>query len=197
MDRILSSDDRRNFTLASEAFIARLNKGHSNCYDKYLYETFGSSLGFHVRPLKGNWVVFTSRIDRIKPGDILSTIDGQDFDAFFQANRQYVSGSSDADRAAHFFYNRHLFPHTSIVGLDDGRKIALDPMTLSPPSSANDTTEVQEEGDFQYIRIPSFEDAKFEDAAVAAVEAHLSVKAIIVDVRAMAAVRHQRHCIRS
>ena len=87
LDQILSSDNRRNFSLASEAFIARLNNGHSNFYDKHLYETFGGSSGFYARPLRGNWVVFTSRMDRIKPGDVISTIDGMDFNAFFQANR--------------------------------------------------------------------------------------------------------------
>ena len=42
---------------------------------------------------------------------------------------------------------------------------------------------MREASDYLYIRIPSFEDPTYEDAAVAAVKAHLNAKAIIVDVR--------------
>jgi carboxyl-terminal processing protease len=183
LDQILGSDDRRNFSLASAAFLAKLNNGHSNFFDEELYRLLGGSFGFYARPLQGRWVVFISRIDRIKPGDIISTIDGQDFNVFFQTNRQYVSGSSDADRAAHFFYRRHLFPQNFTLGLEDGRRVKIERL---PPESQNghdDTTEVRDESGYIYIRIPSFEDSTYEDAAVAAVKAHLNSKAIIVDVR--------------
>jgi carboxyl-terminal processing protease len=183
LDQILGSDDRRNFSLASAAFLAKLNNGHSNFFDEELYRLLGRSFGFYARPLQGRWVVFISRIDRIKPGDIISTIDGQDFNVFFQTNRQYVSGSSDADRAAHFFYRRHLFPQNFTLGLEDGRRVKIERLPPESQSSQDDTTEVREEGGYIYIRIPSFEDSKYEDAAVAAVKEHLNTRAIIIDVR--------------
>lgn len=183
LDQILGSDDRRNFSLASAAFLAKLNNGHSNFYDEELYRLFGRSFGFYARPLQGRWVVFISFTDRIKPGDIISTIDGQNFNDFFQANRAYVSGSSDADRAAHFFYRRYLFPQHFILGLEDGRSVAIERLPPEPQGAQEDAIEVREASDYLYIRIPSFEDPTYEDAAVAAVKAHLKAKAIIVDVR--------------
>ncbi len=181
--QILSNDDRLAFTHASQAFIAKLNDGHSDFYDRYVIDTYAKSFGFYAMPLQGKWTVITSRIDAIKPGDVLSTLDGQDFGEFYLRNRQFVSGSDEPDRSAHFFYHRDLFPQAFVLGLADGRKVEI--KRLAPSTSANpdDATEVRDENGILYIRIPGFGAPKFEDAAVEAVKAHLTAKAIIIDVR--------------
>lgn len=182
LKKILATDDRRAFTLASREFIAKLNNGHSNFYDIYINDTFGKPIGFYAMPLQGKWTVITTRVDTVRPGDVLATIDGQDFGKFYLANRQFLSGSNEAQRAGQLFYNRDLFPQTFVLGLGDGRKVEIKRVgaaTTNPDSA----TEVREEGGVLYIRIPSFGQPKFEDAAVEAVKAHLNAKAIIVDVR--------------
>jgi hypothetical protein len=70
--------------LRARHFLAKLNIVHSNFCDDEFHRLFERSFGFNARPLQGRWVVFISRIERIKPGDIISTIDGQDFNGFFQ-----------------------------------------------------------------------------------------------------------------
>jgi carboxyl-terminal processing protease len=184
LNKILNNDDRRDFALASQAFIAKLNSGHSNFYDDYMYEVYGKYFGFYAMPLRGEWTVITSRIDAVKPGDVLSTIDGQDFGEFYLSKRPFLSGSDEPSRAAHFFYRRYLFPQTFVLGLSDGRKVEV--KRIAPPPAAadpDDATEVREADGVLYVRIPGFEDSKLEDAAVEAVKSHLNAKAIIVDVR--------------
>src|SRR5580658_147786 len=75
LDQILSVDNRRSFSLASMAFIAKLNNGHSNFYDDNLYQEYGQSFGFFAMPLHGEWTVMSSHIEAVKPGDVISAID--------------------------------------------------------------------------------------------------------------------------
>lgn len=182
LKQILDNDDRRAFTLASRAFIAKLNNGHSNFYDVYINRTYGQPFGFTAMPLQGKWTVITSRIDALKPGDVLSTIDGRDFAEFYLANRKFLSGSNEAQRAAQFFYSRDLFPQTFVLGLGDGRRVEVKRLAAAG-ANPDSATEVREDNGVLYIRIPSFGEPKFEAVAVEAVKAHLNAKAIIVDVR--------------
>ncbi|MGD0189767.1 MAG: S41 family peptidase [Rhizomicrobium sp.] len=184
LGQILTSDDRRNFSLASLAFIAKLNNGHSNFYDQYLDDAYGTSFGVYAMPLHDKWTVIISRVAALKPGDVIGEIDGEDFEEFYRANRQYVPGSSEAARKTHFFYERFLFPQSFTFGMADGRKIAM--KRIGPPPAGADpdaATKVREEGDVLYLRVPGFDDPAFEADALKAVEAHLDARAVIVDVR--------------
>lgn len=183
LGKVLKSDDRRAFSLASQEFIAKLNDGHTNFYDQNVTNTYGKSFGLYAMPLQGKWTVVVSRIDAVRPGDVLSTIDGEEFGKFYLRNRPFVSGSDDPDRQAHFFFHRDLFPQTFVLGLGDGRKVEVKRIPPAVGPNADSATEIREEGDVLYIRIPGFDDPRFQDAAVQAVKAHLNARAIIVDVR--------------
>jgi carboxyl-terminal processing protease len=184
LGQILSSDDRRTFSLASAAFIAKLQNGHSNFYDQYLRDADGQSFGVYAMPLHDKWTIIISRVDALKPGDVISEIDGEDFEKFYEENRKYVSGSSEMGRKTHFFYDRFLFPKTFTFTTSDGRKVAMKRIGSPPPGADPDAaTVVKEDGDVLYLRIPGFDDPAFEADAVKAVKAHLNARAIIVDVR--------------
>lgn len=180
LDKILGDPDRRDFALASQEFVARLENGHSTFVDQYMNEADGKSFGFYAMPLQGKWTVITSRIDAVRPGDVLSTIDGRDFGEFYRSQRKFISGSDEPDRASHFFYRRYLFPQTFTLGLGDGRKVAVKRLA---DDDQDDALAVREEDGILYIQIPGFDEPKFEDGAVEAIKAHLDAKTIIIDVR--------------
>jgi len=50
LDRIMATDDRRSFDMATLEVVARLNNGHTRFGDKWLMDKYGAALGFEARP---------------------------------------------------------------------------------------------------------------------------------------------------
>ena len=69
---ILRTSDRREFDLASMAFVAELHDGHSWFYDTWLDTHSGQPTGFLAFPLAGGqWTVVRSSLDQLKVGDVI------------------------------------------------------------------------------------------------------------------------------
>src|SRR5262249_42536933 len=58
----LRTEDRREFDLASMAFVAELHDAHSWFYDRWLDRNYPGSTGFLAYPLGGKWTVVHSEI---------------------------------------------------------------------------------------------------------------------------------------
>lgn len=93
VQQVIASDDRRQFDLASIEFLAALQNGHSRFGDQWLRDKFGQKLGFHAYPIDGEWVITRRSIKDLSVGEILTAIDGEPFEAFYQRNRKYFSTS--------------------------------------------------------------------------------------------------------
>ena len=72
-----------------------LRNGHTNFYDSWLGSREGAPLPFGLQSLAGQWVVVWSRIPTLRPCDVMNTLDGEPFEAFFELQRRYVGASSD------------------------------------------------------------------------------------------------------
>jgi len=182
--RVLVTDDRRSFDLASLEFFARLRNGHTTFNDRWLRDTYGDPLGFLLLPAAGKWVVARSRIDGLAPGDVVDSIDGVAVQDFFQEKSRYLAASNLAEQQKRLFYAPFLFPDTFTLALADGRKIEIRRSTqelLPSPGSKQDGRMV--EGGVAYLRIPSFEEPEDENQAVQFVARHADAKSLIVDVR--------------
>lgn len=108
LSRVIATDDRHSFDLASLEFLAKLRSGHTGFRDKWLTDHYGQMLGFYAYPIAGSWVVANSTIPELKVGDVIARIDGQNFEAFLRAERdtfllQTIVRPSGSSLNIHFF----------------------------------------------------------------------------------------------
>ncbi|HSS51902.1 MAG TPA: hypothetical protein VLX28_23410, partial [Thermoanaerobaculia bacterium] len=73
--QILSTDDRRNFDLATMELLAQLKNGHSDFWDPWLNESYGQPLGFRLAAMDGREVVVRSRVPGLTNGEVVRLLD--------------------------------------------------------------------------------------------------------------------------
>jgi len=120
LHQVLGTDDRRQFDLATIEFVAQLHNGHTFFWDTWLEKGSNQPLGFYAMPLDGKWVVQTSFLENLKPGDIISSIDDAAIEAFFLQQRGYISASSTAAQRRNLFLFPYLFPEQFTLTLEGG-----------------------------------------------------------------------------
>jgi carboxyl-terminal processing protease len=185
VDRITASDDRRDFDFAAYEFVASLKNGHSDFYDRWLFQTDGKPTGFTAaRNAEGKWLVNGSDIANLAVGDELNAIDGIPFDQFFREREKYLSGSNEAARQRALFYRPYFFPQTFELTVNGGKKVRIDRQAQIVKQSPPLATEGRMfDGNIAYLKIPSFGEAVFEEKALEFVKANASAKAFVIDVR--------------
>ena len=119
------TDDRRAFDVATMAFVGKLRNGHSGFYDGWLMEHYGQDLGFALQPMREGWVVVSSRIPEVNPGDIATGVDGKPIDQFYRELDGLIEGSSEMARRRKFGYMAWLWPDNFDLGLANGRHAAI------------------------------------------------------------------------
>jgi carboxyl-terminal processing protease len=182
LHKVLATDDRREFDLATIEFVAQLHNGHTFFWDKWLDKDNNQSLGFYAMPLEGRWVVQSSFLDSLKPGDILSRIDDTPIEAFFLQQRRYISASSTAALRRNLFLFSYLFPEQFTLTLKDGRQVVINRAASKKLPEKTEGRWVKP-GATAYIRIPSFFDPLLEQRALDYVRQFRRAKVLIIDVR--------------
>jgi carboxyl-terminal processing protease len=185
VDRITASDDRRDFDFAAYEFVASLKNGHSDFYDRWLFQTDGKPTGFTAaRNAEGKWLVNGSDVAALAVGDEINAIDGKPFDQFFRDRERYLSGSNEAARQRALFYRPFFFPQAFELTVNGGKKVRIERQTQTVKQSPPLATEGRMlDGNIAYLKIPSFGEAVFEDKALEFVKANSGAKAFIIDVR--------------
>jgi carboxyl-terminal processing protease len=181
----LRSEDRLEFDLASMEFVAGLHDGHSWFYDRWLDHTYGQPVGFLAYPLVGKWTVVQSRLEQVRPGDVVLTIDGVPTDEFFTRTRRYISASSSRDAGVSFFDTPAIFPEKFTITLDDGRRIPIDRQSDEKMSPGPQITEGRwlVNKNVAYIKIPIFHGIETQARALQYLKEFQDAKAVILDVR--------------
>ncbi|MGA2387667.1 MAG: S41 family peptidase, partial [Candidatus Sulfotelmatobacter sp.] len=177
----LASDDRRQFDLATIEFVAQLHNGHTFFWDTWLDKS-NQPLGFYAAPLGGYWVVQSSFLPRLKPGDVIASIDNTPTEAFFQRQQRYISASSTAAQRHNLFLLPYLFPEQFTLTLDGDRTVAIDREKFNEPGQMPDAHWVKPEVT-AYIRVPAFNPPWFEQSAIDFVKRFGNAKTLIIDVR--------------
>jgi carboxyl-terminal processing protease len=183
---VLASDDRRAFGLATLAYLAGLGNGHTGFWDGWLTREHGQPLGFHARPLGGEWVVTRSRNPELPVGSVLRQIDGRDYDAFAGAAIRYVPASDRRSAFLRLHQRPFLFPPAFSLTLEGGAEVRVEraaqqPAPAGPP--AETTGRWLAEGEVAYLRIPGFSEPHFERRARELVAGFRGAPALIVDLR--------------
>jgi carboxyl-terminal processing protease len=186
LDEAMTAPDRRAFSLATQAFVARLHNSHSAFSDRALWGEAGAPHGYWVRPLGDRWVVTLSQRPGLSPGDVLASVDGEPIEAFYARNRRYLNASTEryARRRLFFDNQRQLWPQTYTLGLADGRTV---PIEGDPPpfEDAPDVVEGRwiEPDDVAYIRVGSWNDPGYQQKAIELLREYRDARALVVDVR--------------
>jgi carboxyl-terminal processing protease len=193
LESALAAEDRLAFTLASHRFLATLRNGHTAFLDReILNEPIGTPLDFRMRVLEGRWVVTESRRPDLRPGDIVTRLDGQEMEAFYQERRKLLPASTEQwarhvmfSHVPGFFSGGLYFPPVVTLTLADGRQVVVDRRTRGAVSEPELATEGRwlAPGRIAYIRVPSWAQPRFEQRAVELLEEFRTAGAIVVDVR--------------
>jgi carboxyl-terminal processing protease len=183
-----AAPDRRSFSLLTRAFVASLNNGHTQFNDELLSRADPGNLGFALRYLDTLWVVTRSRRAEIPPGSIVTEIDGEPFEAFFQRNRAMLSASNERTRRTTLTSYPFLFPLRFSLMLKDGSQVAIDRTQALPPSAATAPETVSHRwivpGRIGYLAIGSFgKDAYEKEARQVAKQDLAKASALIIDLR--------------
>lgn len=171
----LAAPDRRAFSLASIRFFAALRNGHTGFYDTLLGLAVPRT-PFRVAEIEGKWTVTASRLAALNPGDVIVKVDGKPVADWLASIRPYVAVSNPALQGFFAWSYRAAMPRQFVLTTDDGRGVPVD-LTATPDvplrgrvTPAEVTVTKRPDG-VLVIRIPSFDDPRFENAAVAAVKA--------------------------
>ena len=185
LSRILRTEDRKAFDLASMEFVADLHDGHSWFYDTWLDQNGGAPMGFLAYPVAGAWTVVRSQLSSVHVGDVIASIDNISVDDFFARNRRYVSASSDRDAGVSFFDTPALFPPTFTITLGDGRKVVIDRKNdkKQPLPAAKTEGRWLVANAVAYIKVPTFHGVETQAQALELLKQFRDAKAVILDVR--------------
>lgn len=181
--QILEADSRFAFDLATLQFLAQLQNGHTGFSDGWLSEAGGRPVGFTARRVGGVWVVHSSRVGELEPGQVIRRIDGIPAEDFVRERLRYIPVSSEAEGIRKLWSREYLFPSSFDVDLADGRRVRIDRPAQSLATSDGPSYEERSEDGVAYVRIPNFANPEMERTAVAFIEANAGAEALIIDVR--------------
>jgi len=183
----LEAPNRKAFSLATMRFFASLRNGHTSFGDEELRQQAGS-IPFRMRRIDNQWTVVRSRMAKLHPGDVVTMVDGKPVDKWLEAVREHIGQSSLTALDWMTWLRPFLLPQRFTLDTDDGGQVPID-LTASPigPESGlvlADEVEVVDRSEGPVvIRIPSFDDPKYEEAAIAAIRGVEDARAILLDLR--------------
>ncbi|MGM4986521.1 S41 family peptidase [Rhizobium sp. 11_C7_N12_5] len=183
----LEAPNRKAFSLATMRFFASLRNGHTSFWDEELRQQAGS-IPFRMRRIDGQWTVVRSGIAELHPGDVVTVVDGKPVCEWLEPVREHIGQSSLAALDWMTWLRSFLLPQRFTLGTDDGGEVPIDLTALpSGPESglvlANEVETVHRSDGLVVIRIPGFDDPKYEEAAIEAIRGVENARAILLDLR--------------
>lgn len=184
LNAAVTAKGRLGFDLATEEFVATLHNGHTGFYDHWLQQNYGARMGFRTRVFGNAWVITQSDRAILKPGQIITAINGTLCEEYYQQHNKYLAASSDRNARSGFFPHRELFPLRVRLTLADGQAAEIDrTQPLAAPTDLKTKGCWLTPGQVAYIKVPGFDDPKFEKDALALVTQYRTANTLIVDVR--------------
>ncbi len=187
LQEALEAPDRKAFSLTTMRFFACLRNGHTSFWDEELTQQTGP-MPFRIRRIDNQWTVVRSSLTHLHPGDVVTTVDGKLVDEWLEVVREHIGQSSLAALDWMTWLRPFLLPERFTIGTDDGRQVPIELTELPTepergPPLASEVETVHRPDGLVVIRIPSFDDPKYEEAAIAAIRGVESARAILLDLR--------------
>jgi len=170
-------------TLTSLFKRRHLSCEHSDFGDQWLWKAHGQGTGFWLDFIGGKWVVRDPGIEGLEAGQVVTAIEGQVTEKFVSDRSKYICASDDSARRSKVFFSGFLWPESFTLTFEGGRTLSvnrLHPKPKARPAAVRPST--LPEG-VKYHRIRSFEEPKFEVAAIDFVKANSQAKLLVFDVR--------------
>jgi carboxyl-terminal processing protease len=186
--KALGAKGRREFDLATLEFVALLRNKHTQFDDQWLRRRYGQPLGFSAAPVEGKWVITSTGDSRMKNGSVIQAVDGTEVEAYVRDKQRYISASSERGARSLVFDRPYLFPQSFTLELEGGDLISIERRDAPRISARDGPSRTSEghwlsEGAVGYIKIPAFNDPKFERTAIDFARRFRNAKALIIDVR--------------
>jgi carboxyl-terminal processing protease len=180
IETISAVKHRRDFALATIQFMAGFRNGHTAFNDRWLWRTAGQATGFAVKKLQNEWIITTTAVPDLSPGDSLFSIDGEPISVWAERIAPFVSASTAWSRSDAIFSRFYLLPPAFELELMNGRRMWIERGKWTFEQSRRPSL-LQD--DIPVLRIPSFGSSEFEDEATELVARVLDRPALIVDIR--------------
>ena len=180
IENVAAIDDRRDFSLATIKFVAAFRNGHTAFNDRWLWRTQGHPMGFAIKKLQDNWVVTSTSVPNLLPGDCPSSIDGEAISVWAERIAPYVSASTEWSRSEAIFSRCYLLPTQFELELVDGRRLWIERGKWSIERSMSPSLVVSP---IPVLRIPSFASQSYEEEAIEIVGKISDRSALIIDIR--------------
>ena len=183
-----AASDRLGFDLETIAFLAQFKGGRTGFRDNWLSETY-PALPFTVRRVARDWVVARSRIDALKPGDVIVQVDGAPTESFYQDHARLLNAGTDDARRAALFAMPSLFPAPLSLGLADGRTVTVDSTAATPAVPPEVIGKWLKPDELAYIAIPNFDalpgtgEPQFEARAIELIKEYGAASTLVIDLR--------------
>ncbi len=181
----LEAPNRTAFSLASMRFFASLQNGHTSFWDEELAQR-SRSLPFRIRRIENRWTIVRSRVPQLHPGDAVVEVDRKPVNDWLKVVREHIGQSSLAALDWMTWLRPFLLPHCFTIGMDDGRRVPIDLTETGPeggPLLSSHVETIQRMDGVTVIRIPVFDDPKYQEAAIAAIRGVETSRAILLDLR--------------
>ena len=183
LDRVAATDDRFTFDLATMELMARLRNGHSDFYDPWLWKNHGQPIGFWLERMAGKWIVRDPAMEGMEAGQAVTAIDGRPTDEFVHDKARYIAASDDRARLAKAFFSGFLWPNSFTLTFEDGRTLTVDRLKPKWKARPRQQPAAALPAGVGYHRIGSFEEPKYENAAIQFLKDNARAKLVIFDVR--------------
>jgi len=184
ISKIIKVSDRFEFGLLMMEFLAKFNNGNCKYYDDFIMDELGCDLGFKLSFYDGKWLSRLSQVEGLQNYEIITEIDGEDLESFFQRNNKYICSFNDREAKTKFSSYSFLFPLKFTLTLLSGKQINVDRGALNIKKLMAKTEGIWiKEGETAYIRIPSFENNEYENKAIEFIKLFNEAKSIIIDLR--------------
>lgn len=180
IETVAAFDERRGFSLETMKFVAAFRNGHTAFNDRWLWRTHGHPTGFAIKKLRDSWVVTSTSVPGLLPGDCPSSIDGESISVWAERIAPYVSASTEWSRSEAIFSQYYLLPTEFELELVDGRRVWIKRGKWVLERSMKPSLVT---GPIPVLRIPSFASTFHEEDAIAIVGKVLDRSALIIDIR--------------
>ncbi|MFS8183547.1 S41 family peptidase [Pseudovibrio denitrificans] len=190
LNTLEEAQNRRDFLLATQGYLARLQNAHTFFIDFMLQKN--ASFGFWARPLPASaaephnqvWTVYdTTRAD-LHLEDVIKEVNALPADEFFSHYTRFVSASKP--EAATYNLLRgysFLFPDQLTLTLADSRKLLISRKEATNPSLHQNRVELDTSGQHPRLLIGSFAKPEFEEQALTFLSQLDNHSPLILDLR--------------
>lgn len=183
VEKVVSTGDRLAFGLATMEFVATLRNGHTDFSDGWLWKEHGQPNGYWLDRIDGKWVVRDSVLEGLETGAVVTAIEGQGVQEFLDQRGGVVSASDDETRRRRVCLFSFVWPKAYTLTLAGGRTYLVNRTAPKWKARPQPAAAPKLPGGVAYHRIRSFEEPRFEQAAIEFVRQNANAELIIFDVR--------------